>query len=125
MPGGARIPCQWMSILPSGAHLEKDLPGGVENQHVDSPVKQVIRMHFAPRRGPHDLIVLVHYREGLFRPIATVSRGNRCNVISQCNPLPERKFFPARLWIKTEFNGYIFPVVNVFANEFAELLASL
>src|SRR6267142_1633553 len=71
------------------------------------------------------MIVLVHNWEGLFRPIAALSRGKRRNVISQRNPLSERDLFRARLRIETELNGCIFPVGHIFANEFAELFASL
>ncbi len=82
-------------------------------------------MHLAPGSGRYDLIVLVDYWEGLFWPIASVSRGNRRDAIGQCDPLPEREFFRAGLWIETELNGCLLPVGDVLANEFAELLASL
>jgi hypothetical protein len=81
MPGCARVPSQWMSIFPSGAHLEEDLSGGGENQDVDGPVEQVIRMHFAPRGRPLQSVFFVHHREPLFGCIIADFRGDRSNPI--------------------------------------------
>src|SRR5258708_5450869 len=56
MPRGAGSPGEWMSIFPARAQLEEEVPGWVENEDVDRPVEQVIRMHFAPGSSPLDAV---------------------------------------------------------------------
>src|SRR5438477_667508 len=100
MAGGTRIPSQRMSIFRARAHLEKNLPGGVENEDVDCPVEQVIRMHFAPGGRPLESIFFVHHWELLFGRMINDLGEDGSNPIGERDPLLERELFSARARIQ-------------------------
>jgi len=79
-----------VSILGAGAELQESLPPRVENQGVDCPVQQVIRMHLGPGSSARDPVLFVDYCKLLLRGIFWPLRQNRLNFVHQSDPLRER-----------------------------------
>ena len=90
--GGARIPGQWVPVLPARPFLQKNLPCGVEKQDVNGPMPQVIPMHFPPRRCPDDAVRFVDHRKGSESSSARVLRAIATDEIGQGDPLLKTQF---------------------------------
>src|SRR5438477_604373 len=114
-----------MPVLPSRSLLEKQLTSPVKNKQVDSPVSQVIPMHFSPGRLPDNIVIFVHDLEPLGTFADDRVSGASARQIRKRDPLLQRQLLGARPGIETNRFGSVFPLSDLFLQQIAQLLASL
>jgi hypothetical protein len=100
--------------------LEVKLSGGVEKEHVDGAVQQVIHMNDITELGSQHAVLLIHDIE----PLVTVLGGGGCGGEGEGLPLSGAELLGANGGRHAKCGCDFFPVVFELRKQVAELLAA-
>ena len=100
--------------------MEVNLSRGVEKEHVDGAVRQVIHMNDIAELGAQHAVLIIHHIEALGAMLGGRGRGGEGEGL----PLSGAELFGANGGRHTECGGDFFPVVFELGKQVAELLAA-